>query len=289
VMHGMDDTVDMRRYGGLSTFMKITWATFGLGWLAILGVPPFSGFWSKDKIIEAAFSTAHGEGWQPWVFGTVALVGAGITAFYMSRLFFMTFHGEKRWNDGHGGGATDPAAPTRHPHESPRLMTWPMIVLSLGSVALGGVLAAGNVFTQWLEPVTGPLEEHEPVVPVAVIMALTLLLVVAGAFLAWRQYAASPVAVVPPAGSALTRAARKDLYQDEVNDAVLVLPGQVLTRSLVFGDRQVVDGAATGLAKAVAGSGEVLRRVQNGFVRSYAATMLAGIVVLIAIAQAFRI
>ena len=90
--------------------MKITWVTFGLGWLAIIGVPPFSGFWSKDKIIEAAF---EGAGWQPWVFGIAALLGAGITAFYMTRLFFMTFHGERRWTD------------DVHPHESPLVMTVP--------------------------------------------------------------------------------------------------------------------------------------------------------------------
>ena len=96
VMHGMNDQVNMRGFGRLSGVMKITWVTFGLGWLAILGVFPFSGFWSKDKIIEAAFI---GEGWRPWVFGGTALIGAGVTAFYMSRLFFMTFHGKKRWNE----------------------------------------------------------------------------------------------------------------------------------------------------------------------------------------------
>ena len=115
VMHGMNDQVDMRRFGGISTVMKITWVTFGLGWLAIIGVPPFSGFWSKDKIIEAAF---EGSGWQPWVFGMTALLGAGITAFYMTRLFFMTFHGERRWTD------------DVHPHESPLIMTVPLMVLA---------------------------------------------------------------------------------------------------------------------------------------------------------------
>ncbi|HWS57403.1 MAG TPA: NADH-quinone oxidoreductase subunit L [Actinotalea sp.] len=289
VMHGMGNRVDMRRFGGLSAFMRVTWITFGLGWLAILGVPPFSGFWSKDAIIESAFAADDGQGWQPWVLGTVALVGAGITAFYMSRLFFMTFHGERRWSDGHGGGATDPDAPVQHPHESPALMTWPMIVLAVGSAVLGAVLAVGDTFVTWLEPVTGHVEHHEPVLPIAVIMVLTLLLVAVGAVLAWRQYAAAPVAVVPPRGTALTRAARRDLYQDEVNEALLMRPGQYLTRALVYGDRQVVDGTATGLARLVARSGETLRGLQNGFVRSYAATMLAGIVVLVAIALAFRI
>ena len=291
VMHGMDDTVDMRRYGGLATMMKVTWVTFGLGWLAILGVPPFSGFWSKDKIIESAFAANHGEGWQPWVFGLVALVGAGITAFYMSRLFFMTFHGRRRWSTGQEtpGDQVDADAPVRHPHESPALMVWPMVVLAVGSAALGGVLAAGGTFEAWVEPVTGQVEHHEPVLAIPVIITLTLVLVAAGVALAWRQYWAAPVAVVPPRGSLLTRAARKDLYQDEVNDALLVLPGTVATRSLVFGDKAVVDGAFTGLARGVVGTGSAMRGIQNGFVRSYAATMLAGVVVLVAVVLAFRI
>ena len=101
VMHGMGDQVNMRRFGALRGAMKVTWLTFMMGWLAILGVPPFSGYWSKDKIIEAAFS-AHTFGgseatWIGWIYGTIALVGAGVTAFYMSRLFFMTFHGKARW------------------------------------------------------------------------------------------------------------------------------------------------------------------------------------------------
>ena len=115
VMHGMNDEVDMRRYGGLRTVMPITCVTFGIGWLAIIGIPPFSGFWSKDKIIEAAFV---GEGWRPWVFGGAALLGAGITAFYMTRLFFMTFYGEKRWADGRAPARV--AAGDDHPDDRAR-------------------------------------------------------------------------------------------------------------------------------------------------------------------------
>src|SRR5580765_3820178 len=145
VMHGMNDQVDMRRFGGLSTVMKITWVTFGLGWLAIIGVPPFSGFWSKDKIIESAFG---GEGWRPWVFGGAALIGAGITAFYMTRLFFMTFQGERRWTD------------EVHPHESSLIMTVPLMVLAVGSALLGLVLGPTGKIQDWLAPVVGePAEE----------------------------------------------------------------------------------------------------------------------------------
>ncbi|MGZ4634273.1 NADH-quinone oxidoreductase subunit L [Oryzihumus sp.] len=267
VMHGMNDTVDMRRFGRLSGAMKITWATFGLGWLAILGVPPFAGFWSKDKIIEAAFI---GEGWKPWVFGGAALIGAGITAFYMSRLFFMTFHGQKRWEE------------DAHPHESPRIMTVPMIILAAGSALLGLVLGPTGVITGWLEPVVGSAEGGaEPVVAVPVLMTVTLLLVVGGVSLAWLRYWREPVPVVAPVGSLATRAARRDLYQDDVNEGVFMRPGIHLTRSLVFFDGKGVDGAAGGLAALIGGTSARVRRVQNGFVRSYALTMLAGVVVIL--------
>jgi NADH-quinone oxidoreductase subunit L len=283
VMHGMDDQTDMRRFGGLRKYMVITWVTFGAGWLAILGIPPFSGFWSKDKIIESAFVVPEvGGEWRAWVFGTVALVGAGITAFYMSRLFFMTFHGTKRWT-------TDEAGHEPHPHESPALMTIPMIVLAVGSVALGFALQLGGGFTTWLEPVTGHVEHHEPVLSVPVIQGATLLAVALGLLLAWRQYWSLPVPETAPAGSALTRAARVDLYQDAVNDAVLVEPGRHLTRSLVYGDRTAVDGAFTGLGRLTIGIGELVRRVQTGFARQYAATMLLGLVVLAVVVLAPRI
>ena len=281
VMHGMDDQVDMRRFGGLARYMKITWLTFMMGWLAILGIPPFAGFFSKDKIIEAAFIPTDGATWRAWVFGTVALVGAGITAFYMSRLFFMTFEGERRWTTKRDGAE-------QHPHESPALMTWPMIILAVGSVGLGLVLALGNRFTHWLEPVTGHAEHGEPVLPAGLLVGLTLGVVVVGLVLAWRRYAVSTVPVVPPLGTALTRAARVDLYQDVVNDAVLVEPGQHLTRSLVYADHAVVDGGIKGLAHSTVGLGALLRRLQTGYVRTYAATMLGGLVVLLVVVLAVQ-
>ncbi len=283
VMHGMDDQTDMRHFGGLFKYMKVTAITFGLGWLAILGIPPFSGFWSKDKIIEAAFVPVAGQGeWRAWVFGLVALIGAGITAFYMSRLFFMTFAGQKRWSataEGH----------EQHPHEAPKLMTIPMIVLAVGSAALGLVLQLGGRFTTWLEPVTGHAEHGEPVLPEWLIVGGTLLVVVVGLAMAWRQYASLPVPEVAPTGSVLTRAARVDLYQDAVNDAILVEPGQHLTRSLVYGDRTAVDGAFTGLGKLTVGAGELVRKLQTGYARQYAATMLVGLLVLVVVVLAPRI
>ncbi|WP_422388999.1 NADH-quinone oxidoreductase subunit L [Janibacter alittae] len=264
VMHGMNDQVDMRRFGALSGVMKITWVTFGLGWLAILGVPPFSGFWSKDKIIEAAFI---GEGWRPWVFGLAALIGAGITAFYMSRLFFMTFHGKKRWSD------------DVDPHESPLTMTIPMMVLAVGSAFLGLVLATVAPISTWLEPTLGHADHDEPVLPVAVLIIATMVVVAIGAVWAWLVYGRDEVPVVAPVGSALTRAARKDLYQDGLNEVLLMSPGISLTRGLVEVDRDIVDGGGVGgLSRTIARSANWLRRAQNGFARSYALTMLAGVV-----------
>ncbi len=266
VMHGMNDQVDMRRFGGLSAAMKITWVTFGLGFLAIIGFPFLSGFWSKDKIIEGAFV---GDGWRPWVLGGAALVAAGITAFYMSRLFLMTFHGKARWTD------------DVHPHESPLSMTVPMMVLAVGSAGLGLVLGPTGIITGWLEPVVGTHGEEAPVLAVPVIMTLTLLLVAAGAALAWMMYVRDEVPLTAPAGNALTVAARRDLYQDDVNEALLMWPGIHATRSLVYTDNRLVDGAFGGLAALIGGTSSRVRRVQNGYARSYALTMLTGVVVVL--------
>ena len=268
VMHGMGDQVDMRRFGALRGAMTVTWVTFGLGWLAILGVPPFSGFYSKDKIIEAAFV---GEGWEPWVFGGAALVGAGLTAFYMSRLFFMTFHGKARWTD------------EQHPHDPSWLMTVPMMVLAVGSAFLGLFLAVGDRFAHWLEPVTGHVEHEEPVLAVPVLIGATLVLVALGVFAAWRMYGARPVATTPPRGSLATVAARNDLFQDHLNRALVQQPGQHLTRTLVYVDATVVDGAVNKQAGAFLRSGESARKLQTGQVRSYAATMLVGLVIVIGV------
>ncbi|WP_062209601.1 NADH-quinone oxidoreductase subunit L [Demequina oxidasica] len=268
VMHGMNDRVNMRRFGALRAAMVVTWVTFGAGWLAIMGIPPFSGFFSKDKIIEAAFV---GEGWQPWVFGLAALIGAGLTAFYMSRLFFMTFHGKARWED------------DQHPHESKLMMTVPMIILAVGSAFLGLILASGDRFVDWLEPVTGHAEHGEPVIAPMVLIIATLVLVAIGIFVAWRKYGVADVPIEAPAASLITIAARNDMFQDSVNRAVFQRPGQHLTRTLVYADAAVVDGAANGTAAGIAKTGEVTRKMQTGQVRGYAATMLVGLVILVII------
>lgn len=271
VMHGMNEEVNMRHYGGLWRKMPITFVTFGLGYLAIIGFPGLSGFFSKDKIIEAAFAKGGAEG---WILGGAALLGAALTAYYMTRVMIMTFFGEKRWQP-------DAEGHEPHPHESPKSMTIPMIVLAFGSVFAGGVFALGDRFLHWLEPVTGHSHGDAPVSALTVTLS-TMVVLVVGVAVAWFQYGRRPVPATAPRGSLLTRAARRDLLQDDFNHVVLVRGGEHLTRSLVYVDHSLVDGVVNGTAASVGGLSGRLRKVQNGMVRSYAVSMFGGTAVLIA-------
>ncbi|MYT23184.1 NADH-quinone oxidoreductase subunit L [Streptomyces sp. SID7760] len=271
VMHGMNDEVDMRKYGALRKFMPVTFVTFGLGYLAIIGFPGLSGFFSKDMIIEAAFAKG---GTQGWILGGVALLGAGITAFYMTRVMLLTFFGEKRWQP-------DAQGHEPHPHESPSSMTIPMIILAFGSVFAGAFFEIGERFLKWLEPVTGYEHGNSPVSAMAV-TASTMVVLVVGVALAWSMYGRRAVPVVAPRGSLLTRAARRDLYQDDFNHVVLVRGGEHLTRSLVYLDHSLVDGVVNGTAAAVGGASGRLRKLQNGYARSYAVSMFGGTAILVA-------
>ncbi|MFJ1863846.1 NADH-quinone oxidoreductase subunit L [Streptomyces sp. NPDC088097] len=271
VMHGMNDEVDMRKYGGLRKFMPITFVTFGLGYLAIIGFPGLSGFFSKDMIIEAAFAKG---GTQGWILGGVTLLGAGITAFYMTRVMLLTFFGEKRWQPDAEGHEPDP-------HESPKSMTIPMIVLAFGSVFAGGFFEIGERFLNWLEPVTG-YEHGNPPVSAMAVTASTMVVLAVGVAIAWVMYGKKPVPVLAPRGSFLTRAARRDLYQDDFNHVVLVRGGEHLTRSLVYVDHSLVDGVVNGTAASVGGLSGRLRKLQNGYARSYAVSMFGGTAILVA-------
>jgi NADH-quinone oxidoreductase subunit L len=265
VMHGMDDEVNMRKYGGLAKLMPITAVTFGLGYLAILGVPPFAGFYSKDKIIEVAFNAG---GLKGILLGGAALLGAAITAFYMTRVMVMTFIGAKRWKA------------ESHPHESPILMTLPMILLAFGSVASGFLLSNGSTLVHWLEPVVNSrnVEEGKPLMPALVVSLLALGVVVIGATFAIIKYR-TVSDIAPEDVSILTKAARKDLYQDVLNDKMLVAPGTLLTAGLVTTDDRVIDGGVRFVGSFLGATSDALRKVQNGFVRSYALLMLAGLVI----------
>jgi NADH-quinone oxidoreductase subunit L len=261
VIHAMHEEQDMRHYGGLRSALPVTFATFGLGYLAIIGVPPFAGFFSKDAIIEAALGAGGAGG---WILGGTALLGAGITAFYMTRVMLLTFFGQKRW------------APDAHPHEAPALMTWPMILLAVGSVFSGGLLGWGGTLRHWLEPVT-TFEESSPVAPSWVISAVAVGVVAVGFLIALWRYLGRPVPETAPADvSVLTVAARRDLYGDAFNEEVFMRPGAQLTHALVEFDDQGVDGSVNALGNLVARTSEWLRGFQTGFARNYALSMLAG-------------
>src|SRR5690606_16420161 len=264
VMHAMDDQVDIRRFGGLWKLMPITWATFGLAWLAIIGIPPLSGYFSKDPIIASAVSRP---GWTGWLFGGAALLGAGLTAFYMTRLFVLTFHGPKRWTEG------------QHPHESPAVMTVPLVLLAVGTVAAGGLMATSVV--EWLTPVFGDQPEPHGPLSHTMVTVLTMIVVVLGGVGAWALFRNGTALAPAPAG-ALVTAARANLYTDALNETLFEKPGRWLTRALVFVDNRGVDGIVNGLAAAMGGTSSRLRRLQTGFVRSYAMSMLAGALLIVA-------
>jgi NADH-quinone oxidoreductase subunit L len=281
VMHAMNDDVNMRRFGGLARYMPITFVTFGLGYLALIGFPFLSGYFSKDAIIEAAFAQP---GWQGWVFGLAATLAAGLTAFYMTRLVIMTFFGKERWKD-----IKAPDGHDYHPHEAPSTMTIPMIVLAIGSVFGGFVLSAIGL-PEWLAPSLGELRELEGgVLPHALIPWLVVALSAAGVLAAVLLVGRRPTPLERPDPVSIpVRAARRDLYANAVNETLIARPGVWLTRALVFVDNRGVDGLVNGIAAGLGGSSSRLRRLQTGFVRSYALSMLGGSVFVVAALLAVR-
>jgi NADH-quinone oxidoreductase subunit L len=274
VMHAMNNEVNMRRYGGLRTALPITFTTFTLGYLAIIGVPPLAGYYTKDAIIEAAFNQG---GLRGITLGTAALLGAAITAFYMTRVMLMTFFGDKRWAD------------NAHPHEAPPIMAAPMILLAAGSLTSGFLLSYGGRLSHWLTPVTGTSPQPEQLIPTGPLTAITLTVIAAGIATAHRTYTHRPIPTQPPTASPLTLAARHDLYGDAFNEAVFMRPGQQLTKTAVEIDDKAIDGAATALANLITTTSNRLRHTQTGYARSYALSMLAGAAVVIAIMLAVQL
>jgi NADH-quinone oxidoreductase subunit L len=259
VMHATNDEVDMRHYGALRRLMPITFVTFAAGYLAIIGFPFFSGFYSKDHIIEVAFEHSA-------VLGGLAMLGAGITGFYMTRLMLMTFSGAKRWQQ------------DVHPHESPPVMTVPLIFLGIAS-AIGG-LALNNWIVGWLAPAVGgeAPEEAPSLLHFSTVAVVTLVVVAIGVGIGvWLFGPRRDIPLTQPVSrSFLTLAGRNDLYGDAFNEAVFMRPGQQLTSQLVRLEDDGIDGTVNGTAAAIGGMSARLRRVQNGFVRSYALTMTLG-------------
>lgn len=262
VMHGMNDDVDMRHYGALAKAMPWTFGTFAMGYLAILGIPPLAGFFSKDHIVEAAFH--HNA-----VVGTLAIIGAGITAFYMTRLMMMTFFGKKRWLDG------------VHPHEAGWFMVIPLVVLAILSV-VGGLLLNWWI-SEWLNPVVGG-ERHEAGSFVEMLInpigLITLLVVLAGAALGWWLFKGDVPATAPASRNPLTVLGRRDLLAEDINVHLFRDGGRGLIGTLTTLDDVAVDGAVMGSATTVGGLSNALRRLQTGYVRSYGLVMVLGVILI---------
>jgi NADH-quinone oxidoreductase subunit L len=261
VMHGMKDNVNMRRYGALRALMILTSTTFIICYLAIIGIPPFDGFFSKDDIIHASFERSP-------IIGILAMLAAGLTGFYMTRMVAMTFFGKARWED------------DVHPHESPKVMTIPLVILAIGATFGGMSLVYWGNIESWLEPVVG-IQTVELPLPSWVYELTTLVLVLIGAVFAWMSYARREVPVEAPHGNVLTRAARQELYGNEVNDVLVVAPSFWLSRVLVWFDNKAVDGFVNGSAAFVGGLSGRMRRYQTGFARSYALSMVGGAVLVV--------
>jgi NADH-quinone oxidoreductase subunit L len=289
VIHGMHDEQDMRRMGGLRKAMPITAATFIVGWLAIAGVPPFAGFWSKDEILLFAYDIHP----ALWVIG---LVTALLTAYYMSRQVFMVFFGEPRWNDHESvataegeeaeeaPATTAPATGGHHevqPHESPWLMTLPLVVLA-GLAFLGGGLNLPvnddtKLLEHWLHPVIGENEAHIDVATGTkyglAIGAVAIALV--GILAARAVYLRRRVKPIEPAVLA------HGWYYDEAITAFAGGPGEKTFEATAAFDRNVVDGAVTGVAGLVQRTGRLLRQAQTGYVRTYALGITTGVVIVL--------
>ena len=263
VMHGTDDDVNMRRFGGLRKLMPVTFVTFGLGYLAIIGFPFLSGFYSKDAIIDAAWNA------QP-ALGVLALIGAGVTAFYMTRLIIMTFLGTAR----------TPAS--EHAHESGPAMWVSLVILALGSVVVG-VLLNGWI-AGWLWAFNGgtPGGWQLEVLPhMTWVSWATLAVVAVGVLIAWLLFGRRPVPAEAPAKvSVFTTIGRHDLFGDAVNDVLVVRPVTLLGTAARVIDDKVIDPATDGTGRVVGATGNLVRKLQNGYVRTYGVAMAIGVLLI---------
>jgi NADH-quinone oxidoreductase subunit L len=275
VIHGMHDEQDMKRMGGLRKWMPITWATFLVGWLAISGVPPLSGFWSKDEVLAGAWN-------QSPVLWLIGVIVALLTAYYMSRQVFLVFYGEERRAQ-HG----DDHADEHHvadPHESPWVMTLPLVVLA-GLAAIGGLLNlplfSSTLFLEhWLEPSLGHVE-HAVLTSATKIGlgAVAGVAAVAGiglAYVTWYKKRPEENASLEP------EILQKAWRYDEAVAAAVGGPGRAAAAWSAFTfDKGIIDGAVNGVASLVRQGGGQLRKLQTGYVRNYALGLAGGVVLLL--------
>ena len=281
VIHGLHDEQDLKRMGNLRRYMKITFVTFGIGWLAIAGIPPLSGFFAKGDILDNAFAR-----YRPlWVVG---LVTALLTAYYMTRLFVLAFYGDDRWRESSesvaaaGHAHASAAHGGAEPHESPWVMALPLVVLAVLAL-IGGLLnLPGHLQVDplgWLTPVFGSAlyDAHQSgslqwtLAVVDGVVALAGLGIGLGL---WSRRTENP-ALEP-------MVLQKSYFIDEIYDAVIGRPSESASRFAAVFDTKVIDGAVNGVARLARGAGGGLRRIQTGFVRQYALGIVIGAVALLA-------
>jgi NADH-quinone oxidoreductase subunit L len=281
VIHALSGEQDMRKMGGLKNDLPITYWTFVIGAIAIAGLPPFAGFFSKDEILFRTFASGHTLLWA------VGLLTALLTATYMFRLVFMTFHGPS-----HSASAPQAGDHGSHLHDAPPAMAIALIVLAVGSVAAGWA-GIGGRFEHFLEPSFGPLSEgsaglqaglvesgaETTLMIVSVVVALVGIAIAAYFFLINRRAAEG----VAEQFAGVRRVLLNKYYVDEIYDAAVVQPIRIISEDGLWKgvDVGVIDRAVNGLGRSVVGGGDVLRRLQTGSVRVYAASLFLGVVLIL--------
>ena len=274
VMHAMANRTDIWQMGGLRKAMPVTFWTALIGWLAISGVPPFAGFFSKDQILTEAYF--HGYG-AIWIMGLLAAI---LTAFYMSRWFFLIFLGAPRYPS------------DVHPHESPPSMTVPLIVLAVLSTVGGAALNAVHTgpLYRFLEPTVGPIDGlgYEPYGPLeeSVLIPLAIVAAAIGIAAAYLLYLRRPVQgarTSEPLTGPVAELAERRFFVDEAYEAVFVTAGGGLSRALVWFDTRVIDGLVNGAGTGSITLARSVRGAQSGLVRRYVGVMVLGVIVLLAV------
>ena len=262
IMHGMNDEVDMRRFGDLAKYMRITFLTFAAGYLAIIGFPFTSGFYSKESIIDAAFG-------QNVTLGILAIIGSGITGYYMTRLMMMTFFGANRWDD------------EANPAESPPVMTVPLIILGIASLVAG--LGMNGWIQGWLAPATSHEVHESGLLHVTSVGVVTMAVTAVGIVIGWLLHRRDVPREAPETKNPLVVAGRADLYGDAFNEQAIIRPIVGLGRGIDWFDFAAVDGLTEGTGSVATGLATWLRTAQNGYVRTYGLTMVVGVVVIAAV------
>jgi NADH-quinone oxidoreductase subunit L len=263
VMHGLHDQTNMMKMGGLRTRMRVTAVTWFVGWLAMAGIFPFSGFFAKDQVIAAASQAGRTGLW------IVALAGAFLTSVYVSRVTFMTFFGQPRTEV--------------EPHESPILMRVALIALAAGAVLVGvlGLSATTGYLARFLAPVVGKPQEATSGPSEIVLTVISLVIAIGGISLAWFVYGSGKIdwqALRVRLGGP-KRALQRGFYVNDVYNGGLVAPGRLAAAFTAYVvDARVVDGAVNGLGHLFRGLAGAGRRLQTGLVRTYALTFLVGVV-----------